>query len=96
MAPDPESEEVPTFTILTAEPSELMAPIHNRMPVILQPDYEREWLSGVTDEVGLSEMLGPYPAHEMRAHPVSSRVGSPKHDDAELIASEQDPMLRTR
>ena len=84
---DPEGEELRTFTILTTEPNELLAPIHNRMPVILQPDYEREWLSGVTDEVALSELLGPYPADEMAAYPVSSRVGSPKHDDVGLIVA---------
>ena len=64
-----------------------MAPIHNRMPVILQPDYEREWLSGVTDEVALSELLGPYPADERRAYPVSSQVGSLKQDNVVLIAA---------
>ncbi|MEJ7663228.1 MAG: SOS response-associated peptidase family protein [Hymenobacter sp.] len=44
---DQASGEVhPTFTIITTEPNELMARLHNRMPVILPgPEAERAWLA---------------------------------------------------
>jgi putative SOS response-associated peptidase YedK len=50
-----------TYTVLTTDPNELMEPIHNRMPVIIQPrDYER-WLAS-TDPAHLPvDLLKPYP-----------------------------------
>ena len=40
----PDGRRISTVTILTTEPNELMAPIHNRMPVILRPEDEALWL----------------------------------------------------
>jgi len=84
---DTEGQDLRTFTILTTEPNGLLAPIHNRMPVILARDYEKEWLNGPTNEVTLNEMLGPYRAKEMKFHPVSTRVNSPQNDDQGLIVA---------
>ena len=36
----PDGKRVESFTIITTEPNELVRPIHNRMPVILQPEHE--------------------------------------------------------
>ncbi len=76
----------PTFTIITTEPNELMAAIHNRMPVILQGrEAERVWLDdtlGLPDHQGL---LLPYPAQLMREYAVTTRVNSPAHNAPDLL-----------
>ena len=74
------------FAILTTEPNELVAPIHNRMPVILDPaDYDR-WLDPETPRDQLP-VLGPYRADQMQAIPISSRVNSVANDDANCLQS---------
>ncbi len=73
-----------TFTILTTTPNDLMAPIHQRMPVILRPEQEAAWLDTDLDR-DWQRVLGPYPSDAMTAHPVSSRVNSPRYDDPSLI-----------
>jgi putative SOS response-associated peptidase YedK len=61
-----------TFTILTTEPNELTAPIHNRMPVILAPrDYER-WLEPADPAQLPVDLLRPRPADEMTAWKVAN------------------------
>jgi putative SOS response-associated peptidase YedK len=74
-----------TFTILTTDPNELMEPVHNRMPVILDPgDYDR-WLDPETTERPPVDLLRPYAAERMRAWPVSQRVGNVRNNDAGLL-----------
>jgi putative SOS response-associated peptidase YedK len=78
----------PTFTIVTTEPNELMAKLHNRMPVILpDPDAEQAWLS---DDLGPSahqQLLVPYDASLMREYVITTRVNSPAHNDPEVLAA---------
>ena len=74
-----------TFTILTTDPNELMKPVHNRMPVILDPkDYDR-WLSPGDPAHPPIDLLRPYPAERMRAWPVDDRVGNVRNNDADLL-----------
>ncbi len=70
-----------TFTIVTTKPNELIADLHHRMAVILEPGAETEWLQG-SDPQGLLE---PYAADEMRAYPVSTAVNSPATDEPSLL-----------
>jgi putative SOS response-associated peptidase YedK len=80
-----ENESLETFTILTTDPNELMEPVHNRMPVILEPkDYER-WLDPEMTERPPLDLLRPLPAERMHAWPVSERVGNVRNDDAGLL-----------
>jgi putative SOS response-associated peptidase YedK len=80
-----DNETLETFTILTTDPNELMEPVHNRMPVILEPkDYDR-WLDPETKERPPVDLLRPYPAERMRSWPVSDRVGNVRNNDAELL-----------
>ncbi len=95
----PEGEKIESCTILTTEPNDLVASIHDRMPVILPPEAYAEWLdpgfgSGPDEVESLMNWLKPYPASEMIAHPVSRRVNSPAHDDSECIEP-VDPELGT-
>ena len=82
---DPEGKVVPTFTILTTEPNALVAPIHNRMPVILPAGATQKWLQVDADELDLLNLLRPLPEEEMEAYPVSAAVGNPRNDDESLI-----------
>jgi putative SOS response-associated peptidase YedK len=73
------------FTILTTAPNELMAPIHNRLPVILEPkDYDR-WLNAGDPATPPVNRLQPYPAERMAAWPVSPRVGNVRSNDPALL-----------
>jgi putative SOS response-associated peptidase YedK len=75
-------EHIETYTIITTEPNGLCAPIHNRMPVILDPaDYDR-WLSAETPP---EDLLRPFPAEQMMAYPVSAWVNKPANNDARCI-----------
>ena len=81
----PDGSEIDSCTILTTEPNELMAPIHNRMPVIIEPADFAMWLDpGDRPEDGL-HLLRPYPASQMTTTPVSTHVNSPRNDDAQCI-----------
>jgi len=80
-----EGAPIETFTILTTDPNELMEPIHNRMPVILEPkDYDR-WLDPGDPARPPVDLLRPYPAQRMKAWPVSSRVGNVRNNGPELL-----------
>jgi putative SOS response-associated peptidase YedK len=79
---DPAGIELESCTLLTTTANDLLAPIHDRMPVILRPaDYQR-WLDPVLQKVDpLLPLMAPFPASEMRAYPVSDSVNSSTHDD---------------
>ncbi len=78
-------DELLSCTILTTTPNELMATLHDRMPVILSPDDYDTWLDpGINDPDEVQSLLHPYPG-EMQAYPVSQRVNSPKNNTAALL-----------
>jgi putative SOS response-associated peptidase YedK len=82
----PEGEWLKSFTIITTEANALIAPIHNRMPVILTPDAYRRWLDPTPQEANLlGDLLTPYPADELLAYPVSKMVNSPANNTPECI-----------
>ncbi|WP_256377882.1 SOS response-associated peptidase [Synechococcus sp. PCC 7502] len=80
----PEGDIIETCTILTTEANDVVRPIHDRMPVILDPkDYEI-WLDpNLTSIDRLTPLLKPYPPEAMTAYPVSSNVNSPKNNTPE-------------
>lgn len=73
-----------TCTILTTEANETVSPIHDRMPVMLEPGEEATWLGdgGVDDWTAVTD---PYPDTELTAYPVSSRVNNPANDGPGLL-----------
>jgi len=77
-----------TFTVLTTEPNELMAQVHDRMPVILDPEDYVRWLDPGSSNAVVSGLLRPYPAERMRAWMVSSRVGNVRNNDTALLDPE--------
>jgi len=83
---DPDGATVPSCTIITTTPNELMRPIHDRMPVILkEADYQRWLAPEETPAESLTKLLEPYPAGEMEAFAVSKAVNSPRVDAPQLI-----------
>jgi putative SOS response-associated peptidase YedK len=83
---DRQGGEVLSYTIITTEPNALMAPIHNRMPVILPSDAEALWLNpDETDSERLSRLLVPYDASQMEAWRVSRAVNNPQNDSIDLL-----------
>jgi putative SOS response-associated peptidase YedK len=77
---------IESCAIVTGPPNALLAPVHDRMPVILAPEGIDRWLDpGVREPRELIELLQPYPAEAMELYAVSRRVNSTVNDDAELI-----------
>jgi len=78
---------IETCTILTIAPNAVLAPIHDRMPVILPPAEYARWLDpSLRDTDSLAPLLVPFPPDDMLAFPVSPRVNPPTIDDEKCIA----------
>ncbi len=78
--------EIRSCTIITTDANDLLAPIHNRMPVILDPESYDEWLDPDVRETGrLMPLLAPYGGDDLEAYPVSRRVNSPANDEPECV-----------
>jgi putative SOS response-associated peptidase YedK len=81
---DASGKTVDTCSILTTTPDALTAPVHDRMPVILDPDGYDLWLDpGMRDVAAASELLKPCDARFMRCYPISKRINSVVNDDEE-------------
>ena len=77
---------IESCTLLTGEPNEVVAPVHDRMPVILPKSAYNLWLDPeVNDVKQLRPLLVPYPADEMEAYPVSTLVNSPANDEPRCV-----------
>lgn len=73
---------VESCAIITTSANEVVAPLHDRMPVILPPRSLAPWLDPTSqDAATLQPLLHPYPSEGMVAWPVSPRVNNPRHDD---------------
>lgn len=78
--------KVQTFALLTTAANELMAQIHDRMPVILQPSAYADWLDPAVSDPNLVRALaGEFPAEMMTAYAVGRAVGNPRSQGAALI-----------
>ena len=86
---DRESGElIESCTIITTRPNELVAPVHDRMPVILPRDLERPWLDPEVEAQEAISLLQPYPAFLMKALPASSLVNSVRNDFPALLEAD--------
>ena len=75
---------VETCSILTTTPNTVTSAVHDRMPVILDPDSYDLWLDpGMRHLAVACDLLKPYHARLMRCYPISSRVNNVVNDDAE-------------
>jgi putative SOS response-associated peptidase YedK len=80
-----EGELLHSCAIVTTEPSELIRTIHDRMPVILDPELEGAWLDPDTDEEELLAMLRPAPADALALREISDTVNDVRNDGPDLI-----------
>ena len=85
-APHPDAGVPATCTIITTTPNELAARLHDRMPVILDPEDEARWLDRQLVEARTScRSCARTPPRAVEAYPVSTLVSSPGNDGAALI-----------
>ena len=73
---------VESCCILTTEANELMRPIHDRMPVILDPRRFDQWIDPTQHDAAAWRRCCPFAADAMKAYRVSPWVNDPHHDDA--------------
>src|SRR5271167_460990 len=81
---DPSGHWMKSCSILTTTPNAVTSAVHDRMPVILDPDSYDLWLDpGMNDGATASELLKPYDARLMRCYPISTRINHVANDDEE-------------
>ena len=83
--PEPDADEI-TFTIITTDANALIAPVHDRMPVILPEEAVDDWLfPGNANVETLKALLHPPPEDLLLSTPASPRVNSVKNEGPELL-----------
>ena len=81
----PDGSLLRTYTIVTTEPNDVLRPIHNRMPAMLNNDDAQKWLA-VDDEIAHAlTLLKPYPPQMMEGYDVSPLVNNPRNDLPECV-----------
>lgn len=84
--PDKDQEPLRSVTIITTTPNDTMAPIHDRMPVILGEDAWSTWLDRDNDDLdALGSLLVPAPDDLLTTTPVSTQVNNVRNNGSELI-----------
>jgi putative SOS response-associated peptidase YedK len=88
---------IKSCSILTTTPNSVASAIHDRMPVILDPDGYDLWLDpGMQNVAAISELLKPSDARLMRCYPVSTRINHVANDDMECSAPVEVGEIQTR
>lgn len=87
------AERISSCSIITTDANPLVAPIHDRMPVILLPGQYERWLEerSEDDVDALLELLRPLPSEEMDLHPVSPAVNRAGREDASMVEPYEPP-----
>jgi putative SOS response-associated peptidase YedK len=82
----PNGEELETAAIVTTAANQTLAPIHDRMPVVIAPDQFDLWLSnGYEDTTAASALIKPAPNELLETYPVRSDVNRVANDNPRLI-----------
>ncbi|MGE7760556.1 SOS response-associated peptidase [Peribacillus sp. NPDC097895] len=82
----PEGISIYSCSVITTVPNELMTSIHDRMPVILKPEDEKDWLNpSINDAAYLQQYLKSFDSEQMEAFEVSTDVNSTKNNSPNLI-----------
>lgn len=78
-------KDIYSYTIITTQANKTVSSVHNRMPVILKKEDEKEWLNpDISEPEKLLQLLQSYPDNLMEEYPVSPAVNSPTSDSAEI------------
>lgn len=81
----PDGTPLETATIITTDANELVRPVHDRMPVILQPADYATWLGAQTKAEDLKTLLTPLPEYLMERYRVSKRMSNARNEGEEYI-----------
>ena len=84
---------IESCTVITTAANATMAPIHHRMPVVLDKPSETLWLSEDSPMNAINGLLAPLPPEAIRCHPVSDRVNRTANDDPSLLEAVDAPPL---
>jgi putative SOS response-associated peptidase YedK len=90
---EPEGTPLRTCALVTTAANSIMAPIHDRMPLVLAPDDWSAWLDPATAMAEVEALMVPAPSDWFLAYPVSSRVNSVANDGPELLEPLPDPPM---
>ncbi len=90
----PSGEIIHSAAILTTDANELLRDVHDRMPVIVNPDHYGEWLDPkIQDSVKAQAGLTPVPADYIKGYPVSTRVNKSDYQGADCILPLQEALF---
>ncbi|NLN50229.1 MAG: SOS response-associated peptidase [Acholeplasmataceae bacterium] len=82
-----DGQKIYSAAIITTEANNLLKPVHDRMPVILNEEGEKKWLNLTKkDPKALTDLLVSYPSEGMKMYKVSKLVNSPKNDNSALLS----------
>ncbi len=82
----PDGQAIGSCAIIVTRANALLQPIHDRMPVILEPHAYGPWLStDLTDTEDLTQLLVPFPPENMKAYPVDRWVNNPRNEGAACV-----------
>jgi putative SOS response-associated peptidase YedK len=87
---DGEGALLHSCAIVTCEPNEVVRPIHDRMPVILDPEVEETWIADGQDPAALRELMRPLRGELFDVREVSDAVNDVREDGPHLL----EPPLR--
>nr|WP_317451571.1 SOS response-associated peptidase [Methylobacter psychrophilus] len=81
-----QQETVYSCTIITTAANAKIAPVHDRMPVIITPDFYNRWLDKKTTTIKMADFLTADAYRTIQITPISARVNNPLHNDIECLA----------
>ncbi len=81
----PDADRIVSCTILTTAANKTMAPVHDRMPVMLAPGVWDDWLDPASDHDFVASLMVPAPESLLTMYPVSTAVNSVRNNASELI-----------
>jgi len=81
-----QQETVYSCTIITTAANAKIAPVHDRMPVIITPDFYNRWLDKKTTTINMANFLTADAYRTIQITPISARVNNPLHNDIECLA----------
>lgn len=88
----PDNSSIESCTIITTDANDLVRPIHDRMPVIIQPEHYPLWLNTKESDIKkVTNLLVPFSETGLIAYPVSAMVNSPIHDKPECLTPIDNP-----
>jgi len=85
---NPEGVTESTCAIVTTEADDLVAKLHDRMPVVVEPEDFGLWLDpGVETSEALMPLLAPLPSSLLVSYKVTTAMNNPRHDSAENVVA---------